>query len=270
VDRRAGFDDARLEQVLKDIGPRLAWPAEPQLARSVVAAIAAREPVQEKKRAHRFRPALAFGVAVLVVLFASLALVAFSPAAREAVADFLGIGGVRIEIGPTGPTPTARPGDNLFLGDETTLEEARERVDFQVRVPSVLGLPPEPNSVFYSDFPVGGRVSLVYRAQPDWLPEASTTGVGLLLTEFQGSLDGDLIKKSADHEVLVPTEVNGAPAFWVEGPHSLFYYDAKNRLRSESLRLSANALIWTQGGTTFRLESELNLSDALTIAESMR
>jgi hypothetical protein len=204
-----------------------------------------------------------------LVLLASATL-AFSPAAREAVADFVGIGGVRVKVGPRpAPAPTTPPGENLSLGVETTLDDARERVDFPIRVPSVLGLA-DPDRVFYSGFPTGGRISLVYRAQPDWLPEASATGVGLLVTEFPGDIEPDLMKKLTTQGQVKPTEVNGRPALWVRGPHTLFFVDKDGRQQADTLRLSANALIWMDGDTTMRIESELSLVDALTIAESMR
>jgi hypothetical protein len=165
-------------------------------------------------------------------------------------------------------TPTAGPGENLSLGVETTLEDARERVDFPIRVPSVHGLGVNPHHVYYSDFPAGGRVSLVYRPQ-EWLPEAEATGVGLLITQFQGVVETDVVKKLASQEQVQPTEVAGRPAYWVEGPHTLYFLDADGRQRTDTLRLSANALIWMDGDTTIRLESELGLADAVTIAESM-
>ena len=269
MDRRPGFDDARLEAALRDLAPRLALPAEPDLVVRVTAAIRAGERQRDVRLPRWPRRALAFGMAVFVVLFASLALV-FSPAARDAVADFLGIGGVRIKVGPQrGPTPTAAPGENLSLGVETTLEDARDRVDFPIRVPSVLGLPPNPNRVYYSGFPEGGRVSLVYRAQPDWLPEANPTGVGLLITQFEGDINPEFSKKLASQEQVMPTDVNGSPAYWVEGLHTVFFIDANGEQISDTLRLSANALIWVEGDTTLRIESELDLVDTLQIAESM-
>jgi hypothetical protein len=244
-------------------------PDEPQLAARVTAAIRT-GPAPRVERLPRLlsRPVAVFGTAVLLVAIS--ATLAFSPAARDAVADFLGIGGVRIEVGPSaGPTPTAAPGENLSLGVATSLEDAQERVDFDIRLPNVADLPAAPDSVYYSDFPVGGRVSLVYRARPGSLPETSTTGVGLLLTEFQGSIDGDFAKKLAVDQQAQATEVNGRLAIWVRGPHTVFFLDAEGRPQAESLRLSANALIWVDDGVTFRLESELTLKDSLTIAESM-
>jgi hypothetical protein len=263
VNRRSELDP-RLEQALRDLGPRLALPAEPDLAARVGAAIrsGARRPALRPRPAR----ALAFVTSVLV-LVASGAL-ALSPAARDAVADFLGIGGVRIEVGRPGPTPDVSPGDNLALGVETTLDEAREHVSFPILVPTArVGAP---DRVYVSDFPSGGRVSLVYEPRPGSLPEANETGLGLLITEFEGTLGGDVMKKLSVQRLVRPTDVNGSPAFWLRGTHTVFYTDADGQRRSETLRLSANALIWTSGATTLRIESALGLADTLAIAESMR
>jgi hypothetical protein len=265
--RRPGFDDG-LERALMELAPRLALPAETDLVPRVTAAIRAGAGAPPLRAPRWSRRALAFGMAALVLLASGT--LALSPAARDAVADFIGIGGLRVEVGPRpAPLPTTPPGENLSLGVETTLDDARERVDFSIRVPDILGLA-NPDRVYYSDFPAGGRVSLVYRAQPDWLPEASATGVGLLVTEFRGDVEPELMKKLSSQGQVRPTEVNGSPALWIRGPHTLFFVDEDGRQQTDTLRLSANALIWMEGDVTLRIESELDLVDALTIAESMR
>jgi hypothetical protein len=266
MSRRLGAGDAHLERSLRDLGPLVAFPATPDLSARVTAAIRTegRAPVSRPQR----RPARAFAFASGLAVVALLGL-ALTPATRDAVADFLGIGGVRIETGHgAAPTPTAAPGTNLRLGERTTLEDARDRVEFSVLLPDVLGLA-NPDEVYVADFPPGGRVSLVYRAR-GWLPKANQTGIGLLITEFEGTLEGDIVKKLSGMQQVVPTDVNGAPALWVRGEHPIFYLDAKGNERTETLRLSANALVWTRGTTTLRIESSLNLADTLTIAESMR
>lgn len=267
MSRHTGFDHSDLERALRDLGPRLALPDAPGLAARVTTAISAPATAPPRGAARWPRRAVAFGTAVFAVAVASAAL-AFSPTARDAVADFLGIGGVRIEVGSPGPTPTTAPGENLSLGVETTLEDARARVDFPVPVPAVPGLPETPDRVYYSDFPQGGRVSFVY-APRRGLPETSSTGVGLLLTQFRAEIGQAAVKKLGVDQQVRPTEVDGHPAYWVRGPHTLFFLDAEGRERSETLRLSANALIWVTSETTLRIESELGLEESRAIAESM-
>src|SRR5215211_8243031 len=99
------------------------------------------------------------------VLLAAAVLVA-SPGTWEAVARRLGLRGIGVQIGgPPPPTATTTPGArlDLGLGPQTTLEEARRRVDFPVLVPTAPGFQ-RPDAVFVNPaVPAGGRVDLVYR-----------------------------------------------------------------------------------------------------------
>ena len=52
--------------------------------------------------------------------------------------------------------------------------------------------------------------------------------------------------------------------------HGLAYIGPDGEYRSSTLRLSGNALLWEQGAVTLRLESELQLDQALRIAGSIR
>ena len=255
--------DGRLEGALESLGPDLAFPPAPNLGDRVRAAIEAGE--------HRARPwmarrAIAFAAAALAVI-ATLTL-SLSPAARRAVADWLGIGGVRIVHGP-GPTPTAAPGANLALGSRATLDEARAEVDFPVTVPSLPELG-EPDSVFVAGVPEGGRVSLVYEAG-GILPNTDETGLGMIVTEFRATIETDFMKKVIGKEALPEiTDVDGELAFWITGPHTVYLYrDVDGDIREDSVRLAGNALVWEHDGITYRIESDLDLEDARRVAESM-
>ncbi|HEY7876093.1 MAG TPA: hypothetical protein VIG64_13335 [Actinomycetota bacterium] len=266
MSRAPGIGDAALEGALLDLAPHVAFPAERDLSMRVTAAIRTETVRRDAPRIRR-RPARAFAFAGGLAMAALLGL-ALTPATRDAVADFLGIGGVRITAGGgAAPTPTASAGTNLALGELVTLEEARALVDFSILVPGASGFE-EPDEVYVAGFPPGGRVSLVYDAGRS-LPRADKTGVGLLITEFEGMLENTLVKKLAVQQQVRPTEVDGKLAYWVRGPHTLFYLDAEGELRQETLRLSDNALIWTSGSMTLRIESSLSLEDSLAIAESM-
>src|SRR6266496_1652137 len=123
--------DDELERRLTDLAAHLAWPATPDLAGAVTARLAQAAdsgaggttpaPVdlagRVRARIEAARPRAASGrprlsgrrlvaVAAAVVLVAAAVVVAL-PGPREAVADLLGIGGVRITQGPsgTGPAP---------------------------------------------------------------------------------------------------------------------------------------------------------------------
>jgi hypothetical protein len=72
-------------------------------------------------------------------------------------------------------------------------------------------------------------------------------------------------------ESLKGVEVNGQPAYWVEGLHLLYFYDADGRVDAQLTRLvEGNTLIWTVDDVTYRLETVLTLEEAIRMAESMK
>ena len=227
-------------------------------------------------------------VALLVIVGAVLTI---SPEARTAVAERLGLRGVQIGQVPALPataTPTAAalppaaagtntsppppsPGIRLGLGQPLTLDQARGRVAFQVLVPNALGAPDE---IYMLSTPAGGQVALVYYPRPD-LPEASTTGVGLLLTEFQADIHtvGPIAigKGLPPGTRLEEVQVNGGRGYWIDGdPHVFFFRDTRGQQLSESTRLASNVLLWEQGPLTLRLESSLPKDAALSVAASVQ
>ena len=111
------------------------------------------------------------------------------------MANFLGLRGIRITIVPSlPPVPSPSLGSGLSLGDPMTLAQAQARVPFRIAVPSTprLGTPDE---VYVLETSSGAEVSLLYRARPG-LPAASSTGAGLLVSQFQGRLDQPLLEKA--------------------------------------------------------------------------
>jgi hypothetical protein len=91
----------------------------------------------------------------------------------------------------------------------------------------------------------------VYRSRPG-LPTATETGVGLLFTQFRGSLEPTFFGKGLPPGArLEQVTLAGRPAFWIEGwPHFFFYRDQAGRQTDERFRLAANVLLWEQGGLT--------------------
>ena len=197
------------------------------------------------------------------------------PEARSAIADRLGLKGVLIRWVDEVPTrEPSQAGAQLLLGRLASLEEARAAVDFPVRVPAAAGFD-VPQEIYLLDQDQGAMVSFVYPAGPG-LPASDETGVGALLTQFQGEADRNLIEKGllvdgAPETHLEAVTVGGGPGFWVSGaPHAFFLvcYDV-GECRQERYRLAGNVLIWEQDGVTLRLESALPQEDALAIAESV-
>ena len=208
-------------------------------------------------------------------LLAILAIVALLGAVAAGV---IGIGGIRIQFVDTlRSLPTAGPGGSpapsgagsvgrrLGLGELVALERAQQEVTFELVDPQL----PEvgrPNEIYLSTRPPGGQVSFV------WLPragldEAPTTGVGLLLSQFGGGFDTAQYTKLLDSSAAVQRlVVNGSDAFWIEGGTHFFVTGPDGEWTDEMIRLAGNTLLWTQAGTTLRLEGAIDLERARDIA----
>jgi hypothetical protein len=213
-------------------------------------------------------------IAALLLIAIASGLVLF-PEARNAIADRLGLQGVLIRWVDEVPSPEpSQVGAPLLLGRPVTLDEAQAAVDFPVRVPTAAGFD-APAEIYLLDQDEGAMVSFVYPVGPG-LPASDETGVGALLTQFQGEADRGLIEKGLQDTGVQETElevisVGGEPGFWISGaPHGFFFvcYDA-GECREERYRLAGNVLLWEQDGVTLRLESALSRDDALAIAESV-
>ena len=252
--------------LLTDIGAHIEWPEPPTAFAARVAGKLEGQPAR-RHPLRRFVP-VAGALAGLVVM-----LLTFSPGTRAAVADFLGIGGVRIERVAPRDIPTPAIGGTFDFGERVSLDEARSRVGFDVLVPTLSGLG-EPDEVYLSPRrPFGGLVALVYGARPGFEPDP-VTDVGVLITQFEARLEaeGDFFKKLAGPATTIRrVEVNGNEGYWLSGgAHSFFYRDADGNVVQESLRLVANVLLWEQGALTMRIETTGSLQGALDIATSLR
>ena len=251
-----------LERVLRDLGDHLDYPEAPHLP----AAVRARLVESPTRRRPWFDAGAHRRVLVVaaVVAFVAASTVAFWTPARRAVADLFGLPGVRFI---NEPAPVA-PGSGLRLGEKVGLAEAGRRVDFPVQVPSSLG---PPDSVYVDAAAAETVVSLVYRPGPE-LPEAGSTGVGLLLSQFRGRLETDVLAKFlGPGSRMEAVSVDGRPGYWLPGPpHVVLYLDPRGEVREDTARLAANVLLWDDGGVIRRLESSLPRDAALALARSVR
>jgi hypothetical protein len=217
-----------------------------------------------------------------------LALVALAVLVAIVGAIGLGVPGIRIIFtgGPspsssiaTVPVPTSTPsptatastppgplGSALDLGFATTLAEAPTLAGFPLLVPDSPSLGPA-DTVWFRD----GRVSLVWAARPG-LPETEAEGIGLLITEFRGSVHEDLFQKVlGPRSTLTPVTVNGETGWWISGAvHEFMYLDRLGNVVSESRRVVADSLIWTRGDLTLRMETSLGRAAAIALAETIR
>ena len=275
-------DDDALERALFDLGARLDYPPAPRLAERVRARLlAAPAPAARQRGAVVFPRTLArrlvAALAAIVLLIG--AVLAASPGARSAVAQWFSLHGVRIFYVPS--LPTTRPmGRHLGLGRPVTLAMARRRVPYRILLPAALGAPDE---VYLGTSPDGDRVTLLYRARRG-LPRASTTGVGALLIESP-TTTSPIVKMVPPGTRVSFEMVNGQNAFWFSGrPHLFFSYFTSGNYsyvtRTEQARLAGNVLLWGQSGLgtrlggqselLLRLEAQIPLREALRIAASLR
>lgn len=248
-----------IERSLADLAAHVDYPPAPDLAPRVAARVRAAPARRGPARARL----VAAAALVLVVAAAAVAL----PPAREAIADFLGLGGVRIRTGEPVPAPSPA---RLELGEPMSLAAAQQRVDFDVAVPDALGSEPE---VFYDEVVPGGQVALLY-APAEGLPAAPGTNAGALITQFEGRAEPDLVKKStggSPETTITPVQVNGSDGLFLAGrPHVIAYVAPDGSVREETVRLAGNVLLWSRDGVTYRIESLLDLRASLRIARSLR
>ena len=282
------MSDRELVEALRDLGGHLDHPATPPLAERVTARLEAAPgrpvaparpaPAVPRLRVLPGRPrARRLAVAGLAAALLAATVLVLSPTTREAVADLLGLRGIKIQLGGPPTSATSSPattelgglGGQLGLGHRTTLGQARASVKFPVRVPTAAGFA-HPDAVYVDpDQPADGRVDLIYRARPG-LPASPYTEAGLLITQFRVNVDEGFMKKLSQGGEVQFLSVDGAPGYWLPQPHGLAYTDRYGSFQDERSRLAGSTLIWQRGDVTFRLEGRVSREQALRIAESMR
>jgi hypothetical protein len=261
--------DEELAATLVDIGERLFYPPATRLATAVRARLREPRPRRVPWRAPALVPA--FATLALLLLVVAIA----SPGLRSAAREFLHLRGIDIFPVPSAPSapsaPTVAPSPSVVIpGERTTLEDARRRVSFTVRQPTV----PELTSPDYVVLDAAGgveRLTLVYGDRAGFAA-SQLPGVGVLLVEFRGAVDAAIFGKAVGPgTTLEEVTVNGGRGFWLAGaPHFFFYRDPSGAFQQETLRLAGNTLIWEQGGVTLRIEAAVTKEQALRIAASVR
>src|SRR5262252_4409267 len=109
-----------LERALADLGRELAYPPTPQLAVSVQRRLAEEAALPGRRWPWLPRLDRRFAVAFAAVLALVAVVLAVSPAARDAVAERLGLRGVQINQVPSVTAPRAT---QLNLGEPLTLDQ---------------------------------------------------------------------------------------------------------------------------------------------------
>jgi len=250
------------ESLLRRAAASVAWPPTPDLRLRVGAAVAAvpqgfatrhRAP---SRRGARTWPAVV-SLAVLAGVIAVLAAMAV-PASRDAIADFFGVEGSRIEFLPT-PAPDASQTAYPASGD---IAWEAQRVAL-TRAAGALGFPPSlpngetPDAVFLLDYAGHPVAVLRYRGFDLWVTQL-----------VAGANFGKDVLPGGRYEVV---GVHGAPANWLTGaPHFVHFESPDGTFVEASQRfVDRSTLIWNAGGVFYRLETDLPRDQAIAIAESL-
>jgi hypothetical protein len=252
---------SELERQLTQLGRELDWPATPDLTVGLRQELTS--PPVTRRRPVIFRRSLAIALAGLLLLAGGV--FAAVPGVRDAVLEFFGLQGATVERREQLPKPPPRrPPD---VGARTTLSAARDTLGFDPLVPEAAG---QPDAVFVDREVPGGRLSLEYRPSRG-LPEARSTGLGLLVDEFRGDLNPEYAGKIAPQATHVERlRIDGENAIWLEGaPHFFFYRAPGNQFREQSLRIAENVLLLEHGNVLVRMEGAFGRARALELARSL-
>lgn len=286
-----GSSDAELEAALRALAPAVAWPAagDPSTGADLAAAVRARIQAMPARgqalpgagwlpwwRGLSWRPARRAVIAALIALLA---------VAAVAGAIGLGLPGLRISLEPVSPTPTtsAQPsiaasnaptprslGASMGLGEALDAHDAAvldARAGFRVRWPADPAVGP-PEAVFI-DERKGGQVTLLWPTRAGF-PATLQPGVGLLMTEFQGSVDDGFFNKVVGADTTVQrVQVGGRDGFWLHGDPHIFFWQGADGFVDDPRRWVGDVLLWSDGPITYRLETSLGRDDAIRLAESM-
>jgi hypothetical protein len=256
------------EKQLSSVAKGLDYPRTPNIAGSVMARLRPAAPRRAISRG------FAWSLAVILVLATSLMLI---PPARAAILDFIQIGIVRIfRAEPTPLTPpnqqipstimpitatAASTSESLIpllerLAGELTLEEAQQTVNYPILLPSY---PPDlgqPDRVFVQD--ADGDMTILV-----WIDPQQPSQVLMSLHMIPR---GSWAAEKMNPALVQETTVNGQRAVWAVGPYPIRFSDGDLDF---ARLIDGHVLIWTDGTITYRLETQLDLEEAIRVAESL-
>jgi hypothetical protein len=242
------MNDMTFDRDIAAIAARATYPAAPPMRAGVLAALDDPRPAPASSR----RVAVAFAAAAALVVAAAVAGTLAVPSSRSAVADFFGIEGSEVE--PIPDTPLPPPEDIGTTAQLATLQEASDVVGFELSLPPHAGEPPTIYVLIYGT----QHIAVIRYDEFDlWqahLESAANFG--------KGAPPGVSVED---------TVVGGMPARWITGgPHFVAFVDATGeRIESSERTVDANTLIWNDGDTFFRMETQLPFDDARRLAESL-
>lgn len=256
-----------LTSELAALGREIAYPPTPDLAAAVSDRLRS-EPAPPRRRGTLWLPPrrrLLVGVALAVVLLAG-SVVAASPSVRHKLLDALGLRGATVERTTAPPPRPIRRG--LDLGRRVSLAKASRLAAFRPLVPRLAG---RFRAVRFDARLPGGQVSILYPPGP-LLPRTTTTGLGLLVSEFRGAPSAEYLTKIAPQATTVRRlRIEGHRAVWIAGAPHFFFYRAPGRAVGEApLAVAQNVLLLQRGRLLLRFEGAFSLRRARAIARSLR
>jgi hypothetical protein len=208
-----------------------------------------------------------------------LALIALLVLAAIVGAVGLGLPGLRLTLDEpsASPPPSVAPsrtpapgpvGSSLVLGDLLGLDEVEALTGIPVRLPTDPAIGP-PDAV-YVDRVRDNQVAFVWAAS-DALPETREPGIGLILMRFDGRMEDTYREKLLGAGTTVErVTVDGNRGFWVSGEaHFFFYVREDGGIIDDGRRWVDDALAWTDGILTYRIESGLGRDASIELAESL-
>lgn len=272
------MNELEFEDKLHALAQQLEYPRTPDIAGRVRARLyASPSPSGRGARGEgqlRFSAkAIAWSLTISLLLLSSILLI---PPVRAAVIEFFQVGVVRIfpptatptaqtlpgtatpaiSGTPTAPLPSLLPLLESITG-QISLEEAQQTVGYPLLLPTYpaeLGLP---DRVYVQE--AEGYMTIFV-----WMDSGQSDRV-LMSLHFIPETSWAIKKMGPRY--IQETTVNGQYAVWAEGTYPVLIRDGR---QVEHMRLvDGHVLIWDQDGLTYRLESDLDMEEAIQVAESL-
>lgn len=233
-----------LHEQLEQLAADARWPATPELAGRVRAAIEAQPVVRQPRGGRSRRPLLA----ALLALVAGGSLAA--PGVGSGLLERLGLKGATVT--QVRELPPAQLGAALALGDRYSLADAERVAGYELARPAALGDPAE----VYVD---GDAVTFVYRA---------LSGRPILFMQVPGSTRRYVQKLVTGR--IRRVRVAGRPGLLLRGRHVVAFERPGSREPVLAQpRLAKNTLLWERGELLLRVEAEQPAGELLRIAQSV-
>ena len=246
------------ESRLQALAKEFKYPSTPSIADAVMDRLHA--PITNPRGDRQFARAW-------IILLALLAGLMFVPPVRAAVLEFIQIGIVRIFPAPIvtetpifetpAPTPSSLIPLLEQISGETTIEDAQQEIGIPIPLPTYPPDLDQPDRVFLQD--AGGWMLIMV-----WLDKQQPDRVQLSLHLIE---EGSWTINKFQPTIIKETSVNDLRAIWTVGDYPLVMRNADIQF---TRLINGNVLIWEENKITYRLETDIDLAQAIRIAESLQ